>query len=261
VHDSALAHEADVKVPLKIMNRHGLIAGATGTGKTRTLQLYAAGVSVLLADVKGDVSRIADPGDPAGPTGKRAADLGIPFTPTAFPAEYLSLGGIGAGVPVRATVSDAARRRQDLSEIGVLRSRATAHATRNWRGGRHDPLEQRRPDTCRPHAPSPTIVAYGPDRRRAQGRQSLAAVRQVRARTDYQSAREMLAARVAVPAAPIAPCSASPTPASEEHHKAAASAVAGGTAVLATMLNSRSGRQVEREVIRGVFGILKKSFK
>src|SRR5260221_14726832 len=61
VHDGALVHEAIVKVPLKMMNRHGLIAGATGTGKTRTLQglaeqLSAAGVSVFLADVKGDVS-------------------------------------------------------------------------------------------------------------------------------------------------------------------------------------------------------------
>jgi DNA helicase HerA-like ATPase len=111
VHDGALVHEAVVKVPLKMMNRHGLIAGATGTGKTRTLQglaeqLSAAGVSVFLADVKGDVSGIADPGDPTSPAGKRAADLAIPFTPMGFPAEYLSLGGIGPGVPVRATVSD-----------------------------------------------------------------------------------------------------------------------------------------------------------
>ena len=111
VHDGAVVHEADVKVPLKMMNRHGLIAGATGTGKTRTLQslaeqLSAAGVSVFLADVKGDVSGIADPGDPASPAGKRAADLAIPFTPTGFPAEYLSLGGIGPGVPVRTTISD-----------------------------------------------------------------------------------------------------------------------------------------------------------
>ena len=60
VHDGELAHEAEVKVPLKMTNRHGLIAGATGTSKTRTLQvmaeqLSAAGVSVFTADVKGDV--------------------------------------------------------------------------------------------------------------------------------------------------------------------------------------------------------------
>ncbi len=92
-------------------NRHGLIAGATGTGKTRTLQvlteqLSAAGVSVFVADVKGDVSGLSTPGPDDGPAAKRAADLGIPFTPNGFPVEYLSLGGIGPGVPVRATVSD-----------------------------------------------------------------------------------------------------------------------------------------------------------
>jgi DNA double-strand break repair helicase HerA and related ATPase len=56
--------------------------------------------------MKSDLSGFADPGDPASPAGKRAADLGIPFAPTSFPAEYLSLGGIGPGIPVRATVSD-----------------------------------------------------------------------------------------------------------------------------------------------------------
>ena len=111
VHDGELAHEAEVKVPLKMTNRHGLIAGATGTGKTRTLQLMAeqlsaAGVAVFAADVKGDVSGISKPGEAGGPGEKRAAELGIPFTPTGYPVEYLSLGGIGPGVPVRATVSD-----------------------------------------------------------------------------------------------------------------------------------------------------------
>ena len=105
--------EADVKLPLAMMTRHGLIAGATGTGKTKTLQglaeqLSAAGVPVFVADVKGDVSGLADPGstDPAGAAVKRATDLGITFAPTGFPVEFLSLGGIGPGVPVRATVSD-----------------------------------------------------------------------------------------------------------------------------------------------------------
>ncbi len=111
VHDGALAHDALVRLPLRMTNRHGLIAGATGTGKTRTLQLLAeqlsaAGVPVFLADVKGDVSGIADPGDPSSPAGKRAADLAIPFAPAGFPTEYLALGGIGPGIPVRATVSD-----------------------------------------------------------------------------------------------------------------------------------------------------------
>src|SRR5215212_5854877 len=111
VHDGAVVAGAEVKIPLKTMNRHGLIAGATGTGKTRTLQLIAeqlsaAGVAVFAADMKGDVSGISTPGETGGPAEKRAAELGIPFTPTGYPVEYLSLGGIGPGVPIRATVSD-----------------------------------------------------------------------------------------------------------------------------------------------------------
>jgi DNA helicase HerA-like ATPase len=109
--DGALVPEAAVRLPLATMNRHGLIAGATGTGKTRTLQviaeqLSAAGVAVFTADVKGDVSGMAVPGSTDGPAKKRATELGLSFTPTGFPVEYLSLGGIGPGVPVRATVSD-----------------------------------------------------------------------------------------------------------------------------------------------------------
>jgi uncharacterized protein len=111
VHDGAVVPEAVVQVPLRMTNRHGLIAGATGTGKTRTLQvlaeqLSAAGVSVFVADIKGDVSGIAVPGDAAGPAAKRDAELGVPFLPAGFPTEYLALGGIGPGVPIRATVSD-----------------------------------------------------------------------------------------------------------------------------------------------------------
>src|ERR687890_345797 len=111
VHDGALVPEAVVRVPLATLNRHGLIAGATGTGKTKTLQLMAeqlsaAGVPVFVADVKGDVSGLTAPGDPAGPAAERMADLGLPFAPAAFPVEFLSLGGIGPGVPVRANVSD-----------------------------------------------------------------------------------------------------------------------------------------------------------
>ena len=111
VHDGELMPGAATRIPLKTMNRHGLIAGATGTGKTRTMQLLAeqlsaAGVPVFAADVKGDVSGISNPGETGGPAEQRAAELGLPFTPTGFPAEYVALGGIGPGVPVRATVSD-----------------------------------------------------------------------------------------------------------------------------------------------------------
>jgi hypothetical protein len=112
VHEGELIPEAAVRIPLKTMNRHGLVAGATGTGKTRTLQviaeqLSAAGVAVFAADVKGDVSGIALPGSDDGPAKKRARELGLDeWTPAGFPVEYLSLGGIGPGIPVRATVSD-----------------------------------------------------------------------------------------------------------------------------------------------------------
>jgi DNA helicase HerA-like ATPase len=111
VHEDKLAADAVVQVPLKMMNRHGLIAGATGTGKTVTLQtiseqLSEAGVAVFAADVKGDVSGLAAPGEPGGPAEKRMKELGLPFEPKGFPVEYLSLGGLGPGVPVRATVSD-----------------------------------------------------------------------------------------------------------------------------------------------------------
>ena len=131
------------------MNRHGLIAGATGTGKTRTLQLIAeqlsdAGVSVFAADYKGDLSGLADPGAADGPAPKRMADLGLPYQPTAYPVEFLSLGGIGDGVPVRATdhrlragvARQGARRERDAGAVArpalPLRRRARARASSTW---------------------------------------------------------------------------------------------------------------------------------
>ena len=111
VLDGKVVPEAGVRVPLAMMNRHGLIAGATGTGKTRTLQgiaeqLSDAGIPVFLADVKGDLSGLAAPGATSGAGPDRAKDLGLEFEPASFPVEYFSLGGIGPGVPIRATVSD-----------------------------------------------------------------------------------------------------------------------------------------------------------
>jgi uncharacterized protein len=111
VHEGQVAGEAAVRIPLSMVNRHGLVAGATGTGKTKTLQtmaeqLSAAGVPVFVADVKGDVSGLSVAGEGGGAAEKRAGELGIPFAPEAFPVEFLSLGGIGPGIPVRATVSD-----------------------------------------------------------------------------------------------------------------------------------------------------------
>ena len=83
--------DAEVNLPLHMMNRHGLVAGATGTGKTRTLQLLAeqlsdAGVPVFMLDVKGDLSGLNQPGTINPKIEERAAQLNKPFNPAGFPA-------------------------------------------------------------------------------------------------------------------------------------------------------------------------------
>ncbi|MEV6840425.1 helicase HerA-like domain-containing protein [Streptomyces sp. NPDC051133] len=108
--DGTCLPDAAVRIPLSMLNRHGLVAGATGTGKTKTLQLIAEqlsaqGVAVFLADVKGDLSGIARPGQENDRVRKRSGEVGRPWTPAGFPAEFLALGGLGHGVPVRATVT------------------------------------------------------------------------------------------------------------------------------------------------------------
>src|SRR5215210_4143059 len=110
VVDGAAHPELVVQVPAAMLNRHGLIAGATGTGKTKTLQLMAEqlsalGVAVFAADVKGDLSGLSAPGEASARTTDRAADLGVDWAPAGYPTSFLSLGGIGPGIPVRATVS------------------------------------------------------------------------------------------------------------------------------------------------------------
>ena len=102
--------DAPVRIPLSMLYRHGLIAGATGTGKTKTLQLIAeqlsdAGVPVFLADIKGDVSGMAAPGAVSDRITARAADTGTTWAAKGFPCEFLALAGLGTGVPVRATVT------------------------------------------------------------------------------------------------------------------------------------------------------------
>ncbi|MGY1724733.1 helicase HerA-like domain-containing protein [Blastococcus sp. SYSU DS0533] len=111
VHGGAPHPGAAVRVPLAMLNRHGLIAGATGTGKTKTLQviaeqLSAAGVPVVLADVKGDLSGLAQAGAAGDRITQRAAHTGDDWQPTAYPVEFLALGGLGTGVPVRCTLTD-----------------------------------------------------------------------------------------------------------------------------------------------------------
>ncbi|MEU2449045.1 helicase HerA-like domain-containing protein [Streptomyces sp. NPDC012765] len=102
--------ERQIRIPLAMLNRHGLVAGATGTGKTKTLQLIAeqlsaAGVPVFLADIKGDISGISAPGTAGGRIDERARDVAQSWEPTGYPCEFYSLGGIGPGIPVRSTVT------------------------------------------------------------------------------------------------------------------------------------------------------------
>ena len=108
--DGAADPNAKVTLPLSMVNRHGLIAGATGTGKTRTLQLFAEqlsahGVPVVMADVKGDLSGLSQPGADNDKIRGRATDAGVDWSPLAVPVEYWSLGTAGVGIPLRARVS------------------------------------------------------------------------------------------------------------------------------------------------------------
>ncbi|MFD2915936.1 helicase HerA-like domain-containing protein [Psychroserpens luteus] len=108
--DGETLTNAFVNVPLKTMNRHGLIAGATGTGKTKTLQVLAEnlsekGVPVLLMDIKGDLSGLAKPSPGHAKIDERHAKIGLPFDPKAFPVEVMTLSEQD-GVRLRATVSE-----------------------------------------------------------------------------------------------------------------------------------------------------------
>jgi len=103
-------NQSFVKVPLKTLNRHGLIAGATGTGKTKTLQVLAEnlsdkGIPVLLMDLKGDLSGLAQPSPGHPKIDERHEQIGMPFEAKSFPIEILSLSEQD-GVKLRATVSE-----------------------------------------------------------------------------------------------------------------------------------------------------------
>lgn len=122
--------DAAVKIPLKTLNRHGLIAGATGTGKTKTLQilaenLSAKGIPVLMMDIKGDLSGIAMPAAENEKLTARHKTIGFEFEPMVSPVEMMSLSQ-QPGVRLRATVSEFGpvllSRILDLSEAqtGIL---------------------------------------------------------------------------------------------------------------------------------------------
>ncbi|WP_375238611.1 helicase HerA-like domain-containing protein [Aurantibacter sp.] len=108
--DGETVKDAFVKIPLKTLNRHGLIAGATGTGKTKSLQVLAEnlsekGIPVLLMDIKGDLSGIAQPSPGHAKINERHEKIGLPFNSKSFPVELLTLSEQN-GVRLRATISE-----------------------------------------------------------------------------------------------------------------------------------------------------------
>lgn len=110
VYNNEIIADAKVSLPLRMMNRHGLVTGATGSGKTRTLQLIAeqlsaAGVPVFMPDMKGDLSGIAKQGSTHPKIQERAAALGIAYTPSSFPVEIYSISG-KVGAQMRATITE-----------------------------------------------------------------------------------------------------------------------------------------------------------
>lgn len=108
--DGECIPDAYIRVPLKTINRHGLIAGATGTGKTKTLQLIAEGLSersvpVLLMDIKGDLSGLGRVGITNQKIEERHSKIAIPYSPASYPIEFLTLSN-EKGARLRATVSE-----------------------------------------------------------------------------------------------------------------------------------------------------------
>lgn len=108
--DGETIPDAHINVPLKTLNRHGLIAGATGTGKTKTLQVLAEqlslkGIPSLVMDVKGDLSGVAMPGEEKPFITERHAKINLPYSSMGFPVELLTISE-QVGVRLRATVSE-----------------------------------------------------------------------------------------------------------------------------------------------------------
>jgi len=108
--DGETLGDAHIKIPLKTLNRHGLIAGATGTGKTKTIQVFseqlsAFGIPVLMMDIKGDFSGIAKKGEEKSFITERHSKINIPYKIASFPVELMSLSE-QSGVRLRSTVSE-----------------------------------------------------------------------------------------------------------------------------------------------------------
>jgi len=108
--DGEVIADAYIRVPLKTLNRHGLIAGATGTGKTKTLQVIAeslsdASVSVVMLDIKGDLSGLAAEGSENKIIEERYGKMKLEYQPSAYPVELMSISG-EKGVKLRATVTE-----------------------------------------------------------------------------------------------------------------------------------------------------------
>jgi uncharacterized protein len=111
MHGEEAVASVQVRAPLAVMNRHGLVAGATGTGKTKTLQVLAeqlsdAGVPVFISDIKGDISGLAAPAEVNEKLTARAQAVGAgDYAARSFPVEFLTLDRDAPGVRLRASVS------------------------------------------------------------------------------------------------------------------------------------------------------------
>jgi hypothetical protein len=243
VHEGELGAEAVVRLPMRMLNRHGLIAGATGTGKTRTLQLIAeqlsaAGVAVFAADHKGDLSGMAEPGPADGPAEARMAELGLPFEPAAFPVDFLSLGGIGPGVPVRATVTDFGP--QLLAKVLGANETQESSLALVFRFADERGLPLVDPADLRAFTPEDADVD-------GATRASPLYARYAK-RVERESAHELLGRRVER----AAERRREPTRRGRKPRPKPPSDP------LSDFLGSRQGKRLQREVVRGVFGMLRK---